>query len=258
MIQLSKNQSFITNCIYFGFFGLITLLFMGCATLKSKKALKQLIPKLEKGAYKNQFTGLLIVDTKTNDTIISTNADNYFIPASTTKIFTFYAAKKFLSEKIPTLKYVETKDTLFIEGTGDPSWLHTNLINNTAIDFLSNTNKTIALNLNNYIDPVYRPGWAWEDYQYYFSPELSAMPIYGNVITLTDTTIVPAIAKKLMHFSENEQPNYLRHRFKNEFYIQRINNNTLKIPFITSKNLTKQFLNSILKRKIYLLSLIHI
>lgn len=243
-LQKALNQCFIPNS---SILLLLALIFISCGSVKPKKILSN----LENGAFKSQFTGLLIVDVKTKDTIASNNADKYFIPASTTKLFTFYASKKLLPNKIPTLKYVETQDSLFIEGTGDPTWLHPHIKDKTAINFLLKTDKPISLSLSNYKGPIYRPGWAWEDYQYYFSPELSALPMYGNVVTISNTADIPTPPKKLMHFVTSEKSDTLRHRFKNEFYIHKTKNDTLQIPFITSKNLTKQFLEQILKRKVF-------
>ena len=242
--QYALKQPFKGNTVFLMF---LILLCVGCGSTKSKKILSS----FENDTFKNQFTGLLIVDTKTKDTIISTNVNKYFIPASTSKIFTFYTSKKLLPSRIPTLKYVETRDSLFIEGTGDPTWLHPYFMDSTAINFLSKTNKPIAIHLENFGDDVYKPGWAWEDYQYYFSPELGALPLYGNVVTLSDVTSISTVPKKFINVVRKEKPNTLRHRFKNEFYIPNRIKDTLQIPFSTSKNLTKQLLEDILKRKIY-------
>ena len=137
-IQYAVNQYFKRNVVVIVF---LVLLCFGCASTKSKKILSS----FENDTFKNQFTGLLIVDTKTKDTIISSNANKYFIPASTSKIFTFYTSKKLLPSRIPTLKYVETRDSLFIEGTGDPTWLHPYFMDSTAINFLSKTSKPCLL-----------------------------------------------------------------------------------------------------------------
>ncbi len=41
----------------------------------------------------------------------------------------------------------------------------------------------------------FAPGWAWEDFDSYFSPERSAFPMYGNVIRIqnqNEINVVPA------------------------------------------------------------------
>ena len=46
--------------------------------------------------YKNQFTGVLVIDAASKDTVYNLNSHKYFIPASNTKIFTLFTALKTL------------------------------------------------------------------------------------------------------------------------------------------------------------------
>ena len=123
----------------------------------------------------NSFHGLVIIDADTQKEIYNYNSDKYFTPASNTKIVTFYTGLQLLPTNIPTLRYVVANDTLFVEGTGDPTWLHPNFQDSTAINWLKNQ-ETIALYTKNHSERRYGPGWAWEDYDTYFSPEKSTLP----------------------------------------------------------------------------------
>ena len=45
----------------------------------------------------------------------------YFTPASTMKLFSFYAGLHILGDSLPSLRYFSRCDTLFFQGTGDPT-----------------------------------------------------------------------------------------------------------------------------------------
>ena len=228
------------------------ILFSSCGSTRLNKLNRQIQLELEGSQFSNQITGLLVVDTETKDTIVAKNSTKYFIPASTTKLFTFYTANTLLGKRIPSLKYFESNDSLYIEGTGDPSWLHPYFRDSTAITFLKNSEKTVFLHLNNFKDEKFRPGWAWEDYQFYFSPELSPMPLYGNVTTIQESDSLVVSPALFTSAIKRGKPSKLRAQNKNEFLIPNILKDTLEIPFITSNELTKKFLQLKLNREIVL------
>uniref|UniRef100_UPI003305DA44 D-alanyl-D-alanine carboxypeptidase n=1 Tax=uncultured Croceitalea sp. TaxID=1798908 RepID=UPI003305DA44 len=221
-----------------------------CSSTQLRQTNKKIQLAFEDEKYNNQFTGLLVVDAQTKDTIIAKNSAKYFIPASTTKLFTLYAAIKVLPEKIPSLKYVESKDSIYIEGTGDPSWLHPYFKDTIALDFLRKTDKTIVLHLTNFDDEKYGPGWAWEDYQYYFSPELGPIPLYGNVVTLYEANTLAVSPTEFTSSIKRAETNKLRALTKNEFSVPKILKDTIQIPFITSPELTKKFLQQKLNKEV--------
>ena len=161
---------------------LIIAIFIALYACSSKKSIisKQLTSNLSSSFYKNQFTGVLVMDAKTKDTIYNQDSHKYFIPASNTKIFTLFAALKTLPKKAPTLRYLNINDTLYFEGTGDPSFLHPYLKDSTAFLFLKNKSNLVFVS-GNFQDEKYGTGWAWDDYQWYYSPERNALPINGNV-----------------------------------------------------------------------------
>ena len=222
-----------------------------CSSVKLNRLQKQVETQLVAKSYENQFTGLLVIDANSKDTLLSKNASKYFIPASNVKLLTLYTSLKLLPERIPSLKYVEAKDSIYIQGTGDPTWLHPYFKDSTAIKFLSSTKRSIALNLNNIASEKYGPGWAWEDYQYYFSSELSAVPLYGNVLTIykKDSLVLsPFYFKSALR----EKSKVLRNPHENIFYIPKVLKDTLEIPFITSEGLTKTLLEQAIDKEIHL------
>lgn len=225
---------------------MISFLLTGCSSIK-----KTLNSKIGSNKLKNSFHGLVIIDANTKKEIYNHNGDKYFTPASNTKIVTFYTGVKLLPKNIPTLKYIVANDTLFIEGAGDPSWLHPYFQDSTAIDWLKNQ-ETIALYTKNHSEPRYGPGWAWEDYDTYFSPEKSTLPLYGNVTTISNTNGLEVSPKTFADKIINKDTTLKREEFRNKFYVSSTEQDTLEIPFVTSDNLTKELLEIALGKNIVL------
>lgn len=211
---------------------------------RSNKALvtKQLDQKLSSVFYKNQFTGVLVVDADTKDTIYNLDSDKYFIPASNTKIFTLYAGLKIIPENIPALKYLEANDSLYFEGTGDPSFLHPYLKDSTALNFLKDKTNLVHIT-DNFQDKKYGPGWAWDDYEWYYSPERNALPVYGNVVMITNDSVVPSYFRdNVLQITNGVH----RKETANLFYYPPQYQDTLEVPFITSASTTTDLLEEAL------------
>ncbi|MBR9855385.1 MAG: D-alanyl-D-alanine carboxypeptidase [Algicola sp.] len=241
------NRTNLTFKLLFLKFILFTFLLTGCKSVKTSVKSELGRPSLE-----NSFHGLVVMDAKTGKEIYNHNGRKYFTPASNTKIVTFYTGVKLLPEKIPTLKYIVSQDTLFIEGTGDPSWLHSYLKDSTAINWLKQQN-TIALYTKNHNEDRYGPGWAWEDYETYFSPEKTTVPLYGNVILASHTGGGLSVSPNELTKSVLVKDTTLRRdEFRNQFYISLTETDTLEVPFMTSDSLTKHLLESAIGKEITL------
>lgn len=244
-MHLPKSPNY--KILFFSFLSIFYML-TGCTSLR-----KGIRTQLQKDNLENSFHGLLIVDADSEKVLFSTNADKYFIPASNTKIVTFYTGIKLLPKNIPTLKYAIANDTLFIEGTGDPSWLHPYLNDSTAIQWLRNQ-KNIALYTGNTDEERYGPGWAWEDYDTYYSPEKSALPLYGNVVTLSKSKndSIQVSPHEFLAATTSKVNSFKREEFENQFYIDPQEQDTLEVPFMVSDSLTKHLLESVLRQNITL------
>ena len=224
---------------------LVSLMFLSCQT--SKRAITDnVFEQLRSSFSKNQFTGVLIINPKTKDTLFKSNSEKYFTPASNVKIFTFYTGLRLIPKKIPALYYEVLGDTLYVQGTGDPTFLNPNLRDSTAYHFLKKHNH-IALNPNNYSGNKFMPGWAWEDYQYYFSPELAAFPVHRNVVEIKardSLTIEPKLFRNDVTVVEDYP---LRNLMENQFHISEKIQDTIQIPFITSDSLLLRLLGDVLE-----------
>ena len=209
-------------------FFIIILSLFSCKTTRIHK---RMVKKLNTSFYNNQFTGVLVYNPRTKDTIVSYNANKYFTPASNTKIFTLFTALTILGDSVPAFKYQIDNDTITLLGTGNPTFLHPYFKDSSALK-LAKKYKKVKIILDNYTDDAYGSGWAWEDYEAYFSPERTSFPIYGNVLTVSniDTLqITPSILKNELHLTESK---YRRHQYKNEFYYHPNRKKKTEIPML--------------------------
>lgn len=144
--------------------------------------------------FSDNFTGFMLSDPQSDEVLYAQNEKRYFTPASNTKLFTFYTGLKLLPQKLPALKYIERGDSLIFWGTGDPSFLRSDLNDSTVFNFLKNRPGKIYYSDSHYRDQGLGPGWSWSDYQYAYSAEKSPFPMYGNMVRfrlkeVTTTTV---------------------------------------------------------------------
>lgn len=128
------------------------------------------------------FTGFALYDLKEKKMIAEENADKYFTPASNTKLFTFYAGLKLLKDSIAGLQYIEKGDSLIFWGTGDPTFLNADYKGQRVLDKLKASKKKIYWSAGRYTSPFYGTGWTYDDYNEYYQPEISELPVFGNII----------------------------------------------------------------------------
>ena len=226
----------------------LALLVIGCSSSKKivNKATQTI---LSSPFYDNQFTGFVLFNPETKDTILNYYGNKYFTPASNVKIITLFTAINMLPDSIPAFKYLSRNDTLYVQGTGDPTLLHTYFDSNSVLDFLKGYTN-IALYTDNFADEKLGPGWAWDDYQYYYQPEKGSFPLYGNVVTIENSSnlqVLPAYFKDSVipiTYADNRALN------KNTFYFPPSRKDTLEVPFKTDNALTKKLLTEALQKDI--------
>lgn len=127
----------------------------------------------------------MLYDPSDEKEIYSYNAHRYFTPASNTKILTFYTSLVILGDSIPALKFSVVGDSVIFQGTGDPSFLYNQVWNSDKVySFLRDAPGNLYFSPGNFQTTQFGPGWAWDDYNYYYSAERSPFPVYGNRFTL--------------------------------------------------------------------------
>lgn len=216
-------------------------------------------------AFKTGFSGLLVFDPTTGQVVYEQSADKYFTPASNTKLLTFYTGLKILGDSAPALEYTTRNDSLFFRGTGDPSFLFKKVDSSRVVNFLKNRKEELI-----YVPPIYKekhfgPGWAWDDYNYYYSVERAAMPLYGNHAEITflpekaTPNVKPEFFKQFLRKGSTANGKYsrvIRHRFKNEFVYHHgtgTKKGVREVPFIHTPGTLVQLLSDTLNKPVGLI-----
>ncbi|TGE23956.1 hypothetical protein E5K00_01705 [Hymenobacter aquaticus] len=143
-------------------------------------------------ALRRHQVGLSITDAATGEVVYGLNEDRYFTPASVMKLFSFYTGLQLLGDSLPSLRYFSRHDTLFFQGTGDPTFLHGDVPSRRAYAFLAGRPERRLAYCDIATPPPYGPSWAWDDFRYYFQAERTAFPLYGNTVRFYARAPVPA------------------------------------------------------------------
>lgn len=133
----------------------------------------------------DHFTGFALYDISSRKMLVEVQSDKYFTPASNTKLFTFYTALNMLGDSIPGLQVTEKGDSLIFSGTGDPTFLHPDFSSSSLLKKLQSSKKKLFWAQGKYRGDFYGTGWSYDDYNEYYQPEISELPLYGNIIRLT-------------------------------------------------------------------------
>jgi D-alanyl-D-alanine carboxypeptidase/D-alanyl-D-alanine-endopeptidase (penicillin-binding protein 4) len=131
---------------------------------------------------RRQQVGVALADAATGAPLFGYNEAKYFTPASTMKLLSLYAGLTLLPDSLPSLRYFSRGDTLFFQGTGDPTFLHGDVPSRRAYAFLASRPEKVLAYCDIACVPAYGPSWAWDDFGYYFQPERTAFPVYGNTV----------------------------------------------------------------------------
>jgi len=235
-------------------------------TIYARSIKKRKVKKLFKHSQivNDHFTGFALYDLDEHKMIYELNADKYFTPASNTKLFTFYTCLKMLGDSIPALRYQTRGDSLIFWGTGDPSFLHSDLKGVNGLNFLKSSNKHLFYSPGNYTGEFFGAGWGWDDYNDYYQAEITAFPIEDNVAQLYadndgNMQVKPGYLKRFLNADINYRP--VQFKVKRDF----ISNNFVypageipknykqEIPWKTSLQLTMSLLQDTLKKPVSLL-----
>jgi D-alanyl-D-alanine carboxypeptidase/D-alanyl-D-alanine-endopeptidase (penicillin-binding protein 4) len=207
--------------------------------------------------YTDHLTGVSVYDPTRKKYLIQHNADRLFTPASNTKLLSFYAGLLFLPDSLPALRYVVQNDSLVIWGTGNPLLLHPDLPDTSTLAFLRGRTEPLIFSPTNYTGPRFGAGWAWDDYSDDYSPELSPLPIYGNVARFRKPTqllpfrVTPSLFTDSVYTDLSKRNNIRRDEFANRFWVPpAAGSRQQDVPFRWSPDLFSDLLSDTLHRTV--------
>lgn len=205
---------------------------------------------LNQRIFRGAQVGVCVYDPATREYLYTHNANRYFTPASNTKLYTFFTGLTHLGDSTTGIQYRVENDTLYIRGTGDPSFLHPDFPSQPAFAFLQRTSLPIVLVNPVYENDIYGPGWSLSDYNRDYQPERSAFPIYGNVAWFTVKNhrleVMPRWFARRHHLQRSTRIRtrsfYVRRNIKsNEFHYNlhvKSDSDSQEVPFITAGGVT--------------------
>ncbi|MDA0194313.1 MAG: D-alanyl-D-alanine carboxypeptidase [Bacteroidetes bacterium] len=196
------------------------------------------------------FIGLALFDPQSREWLFEQNANKYFTPASNIKLFTLYAATKILKDSIPGIKYAIKGDTLMFWGTGDPTFLHEDFPDQKSYDFLKAHDGPLVWVPVDMKSKSYGPGWSWDDYSYDYQPERSTLPIYGNVLHVSNSLEEPIPMALSRSILPSEELGITRDYDNNLFRISTGDTQEAVIPFKVYPELIAAMLSDTLRRKV--------
>ncbi|NOT75366.1 MAG: D-alanyl-D-alanine carboxypeptidase [Cyclobacteriaceae bacterium] len=237
------------------------LIALASSACSSSGYLTKAIQKTEKDLH--DHVGFVLFDPSTQKTICDYQGDQYFTPASNTKIFTLYASLKILGDSIPALKYSQRNDSIIFWGTGDPGFLYENTFHEDRVyNFLKNNTSKIFFSSSNFQTTHFGAGWAWDDYNDAYQVERTPFPIYGNYASVKKSiksfTASPDVFQySIMEPSVKERGVMKRSISENKLtYIPGKTDRPRqwKIPFHYSDELLTKLLTDTLKKEVSLIN----
>ena len=237
-------------------------LFPSCSVTKqiSKQANTFL---LKDSSISTGHIGISIYEPATGKYWYNYQAEQFFIPASNTKLFSLYAGMKYLGDSLPGIRVLEYKDRIYLQATGDPTLLHPDFKDQPVLNFLANTKKTLWGSDAAWKESAWGSGWSWNDYEAAYMAERSALPIYGNIVrfkgTKNNIQYYPKGAVTLSQFpisSKNGATGFIDNAnrdFKQNIFkvgIDGKKESEIEISFITNGELAFKLLADTLKKTI--------
>lgn len=193
----------------------------------------------------NHHMGLLVQDLASGEIIKSIKADQYFTPASNTKVLSLALGLEVLGDSIPWIDYYSINDTLYIRGLGDPTFLHPDFSSERQLAFLKSYD-AIILDQSNFKANRYGSGWSWDDYNGAYQIERSAFPLYGHYLHFEEG--IPSISYFSDKVSNSGGKGMLwvqRDRRANRFEVSG-NQGNRNVPLVISDRLTRSLLQDTL------------
>lgn len=164
------------------FFFAFTIIFFASCSVQKKIGRSADQFMLGDSSFVTAHTGISVYDAGAKKYLYNYQGDQFFVPASNTKIPTIFAAMKFLGDSIVAGSVARDDDgAMLVFPAGDPTFLHPDYKNQPLYEKLKNE-KTIRWNLADWKTKHWGNGWAWNDYDATYMAERSPFPVYGNIL----------------------------------------------------------------------------
>ncbi|WP_116109307.1 D-alanyl-D-alanine carboxypeptidase [Lewinella sp. IMCC34191] len=189
--------------------------------------------------FANGHSGFALYDLEAERTVYGYQEDRYFVPASNTKLLTFFVANRLLADGAPALLYHQSPDRLDVWGTGYPLLLHPSFTDyDTLLPWLKRKEGPIVLNFPEQDQPPrYGAGWSWDDFDYGYVYERSSLPVYGNRLYIDYQQVGDTDAEVLVG-SPSEVVDNLVQDARQERTISRIEGSNF---FTVNENFTRRY-----------------
>jgi serine-type D-Ala-D-Ala carboxypeptidase/endopeptidase (penicillin-binding protein 4) len=226
------------------------LLFINIANAQNlKKAAKTL---LSDTAVQTGHMGIYIYNLTDNKVVFEHNAKQNFIPASNVKILSLFAALHFLGDSLQGIRYTQDADNIYLQATGDPTFLREDFSKQPVLNFLKHQHKNILLTKSNFKTNALGYGWAWDDFSGDYMNERNPWPIYGNLATFTqknyNLTATPNYFTNMVQALDSFYPKfYLDRNWENNFFFRIASADTFKSQALAFKTFGNTTTINILK-----------
>lgn len=236
-------------------FSAFVLLFLYSCTTTRKIGTSAERQVLNDPALKTSHVGISIFEPATNKYWYNHQGDKYFVPASNIKLPTCYAAMKFLGDSITAFNYAVDAETIYIEPTGDPTFLHPDFKNQPAFDLLKQY-PVVLVNNSAFRDEHLGSGWSWSDYTADYMAQRSGMPVYGNVAKFNwknnSVDVMPSIFQPSTTIAGelNKGITVDRPWDDNKFSVINGSSKNEEVPYLPDDATLLQLLSDTLKKKV--------
>lgn len=170
--------------------------------LPSSEILPKKISQFVQEKFPNAQVGVVIQSVKTGDVLYQHQADQYFYPASNTKLFLAAAALKTLGESYRfQTKLLNDENSLYVQFQGDPTLSMEDislLIAKLKENKIDTIHGDVIIDDHAFSGPVYSQGWTWDSLPWYYSAPVSSIIINQNKaqVKIQETKIL----KEAVHF----------------------------------------------------------
>ncbi|WP_229793744.1 D-alanyl-D-alanine carboxypeptidase/D-alanyl-D-alanine-endopeptidase [Salinimicrobium marinum] len=261
-----KIQNFLSSRqpLHFSIIACTLLFLTSCASRKN--ITNEITTRFDTSeAFRQGFSGLMVYDPASQEVLYEHNSEKYFTPASNTKLLTFYTGLKILGDSVPGLQYAVQNDSLIFRGTGDPSFLHEEFPYSQVFQFLKDREEKLFFAAPDFTEDHFGPGWAWGDYNWYYSVERGAFPMYGNYVNFTFTPedsvplVYPGYFQEKIEFAKDlktKRSGATRNLSENIFVLKHNPGNPQReqsVPFKYSSEIIVALLNDTLPKNVQLI-----